>query len=502
MKPHAPRATGALVFTTATAAALIVAVAAGGAGAEPAAPSPQAPPDGVTYREAGRFTTAGKPRDLLLHPESKNLYVGSDDLADTADVNEGGLYVLNPADGSVRSTVIRIPGPTGTLGRRAVTRIGAALPGDGVVFGYPLRGIGTARTGDEAAAGVWVAGATVTDLGPGTGPGTGLVAQGPVLAEVDLATAAVRRSLTLEGGDSFAVDAARKTVWFTDFANRRLYKVDTERLAVVATVELPAGEGFGGFTEVDPQTGAVWVGLDNSVVVYAATGTRLGALTGKDLPRAARFDSATGQAFVVWQDAGDPSLPGSDNDGTLTVYRSADLTEAVRPVVLPGNQAQLGAASLAVQPGAEVVLVSSPAQGTITRLERFVPPAPSPDPSADPSADPSSQPSPSPDPSVSVPSPGSSAGTTPGPGSATSPAASPAPGPAAAGAVVGGTGGQPPAAGPAPAPAPHGSLASTGTTVLSLAGTAAALTLAGWALIRFRAGRSRSRSKSWVTNGG
>ncbi|WP_332758269.1 YncE family protein [Streptomyces sp. MT206] len=485
MKPHAPRVTGALVFTTATAAALIVAVTAGGAGAEPAAPSPQAAPGGVTYREAGRFTTAGKPRDLLLHPESKNLYVGSDDLADTADVNEGGLYVLNPADGSVRSTVTRIPGPTGTLARRAVTRIGAALPGDGVVFGYPLRGIGTARTGDETAAGAWVAGATVTDIGPGTGPGTALVAQGPVLAEVDLATAAVRRSLTLEGGDSFAVDAARKTVWFTDFANRRLYKVDTERLAVVATVELPAGEGFGGFTEVDPQTGAVWVGLDNSVVVYAATGTRLGALSGKDLPRAARFDSATGQAFVVWQDAGDPSLPGSDNDGTLTVHRSADLTELVRPVVLPGNQVQLGVASLAVQPGAEVVLVSSPAQGTITRLERFVPPAPSPDPS--------SHPSPSPDPSASAPSPGASAGTPTGPGTATSPAASPVPAPAgstaAPGAVVGGTGGQPPAAGAAPAPAPHGSLASTGTTVLSLAGTAAALTLAGWALIRFRAGR-------------
>ncbi|WP_073772855.1 YncE family protein [Streptomyces sp. MJM1172] len=484
MKPHAPRVTGALVFTTATAAALFVAVAAGGAGAEPAA-SPQAVPGGVTYREAGRFTTAGKPRDLLLHPESKNLYVGSDDLADTAEVNEGGLYVLNPADGSVRSTVTRFPGPTGTLGRRAVTRIGAALPGDGVVFGYPLRGIGTARTGDETAAGAWVAGATVTDLGPGTGPGTALVAQGPVLAEVDLATAAVRRSLTLEGGDSFAVDAARKTVWFTDFANRRLYKVDTERLAVAGTVELPAGEGFGGFTEVDPQTGAVWVGLDNSVVVYAATGTRLGALRGKDLPRAARFDSATGQAFVVWQDAGDPSLPGSDNDGTLTVHRSADLTELVQPVVLPGNHVQLGVASLAVQPGAEAVLVSSPAQGTITRLERFVPPEPSPDPS--------SHPSPSPDPSASAPSPGSSAGTPTGPGPATSPAASPSPAPAgstaAPGAVVGGTGGQPPEAGPAPAPAPHGSLASTGTTVLSLAGMAAALTLAGWALIRFRAGR-------------
>ncbi|MCX4529494.1 hypothetical protein OG982_27995 [Streptomyces sp. NBC_01551] len=486
MKPHAPRATGALVFTTATTAALIVTVAAGGAGAEPTAPSPPAAPDGVTYRETGRFTTAGKPRDLLLHPESKNLYVGSDDLADTADVNESGLYVLNPADGAVRGTVTRIPGPTGTLGRRAVTRIAAPLPGDGVVFGYPLRGIGTAKTGDETAAGAWVAGATVTDLGPGTGPATVLVAQGPVLAEVDLATAAVRRSLTLEGGDSFAVDAARKTVWFTDFGNRRLYKVDSERLAVVATVELPAGEGFGWFTEVDPQTGNVWVGLDDSVVVYAATGARLGALTGKDQPRAARFDAATGQAFVVWQDAGDPSLPGSDNDGALTVYRAADLTEVVRSVVLPGNQSQLGAASLAVQPGGEVVLVGSPAQGAITRLERTVPPKPSPDPSSDPSG-----PSPGPSASASGPGPVTPSAAPPLP-TTTSLAAPPA-------AAVGGTGGEPPHAAPGPgagpgpgpgsAPAPHGALASTGTTVLSGAGVAVALTAAGWGLIRLRAGR-------------
>ncbi|MEJ8641227.1 hypothetical protein WKI68_06505 [Streptomyces sp. MS1.HAVA.3] len=78
-----------------------------------------------------QFTTAGKPRDLLLHPDSKKLYVGSDDLPGTADVNESGLHVLDPADGKVRSTVGQAPGPTGTLGRRAVRQLVTPLPGTG-----------------------------------------------------------------------------------------------------------------------------------------------------------------------------------------------------------------------------------------------------------------------------------------------------------------------------------------------------------------------------------
>ncbi|MFJ9338654.1 hypothetical protein ACIRP0_05095 [Streptomyces sp. NPDC101733] len=341
------------------------------AGADPLAEVPEGI---VAYRSAADFTTTGKPRDLLLHPESKKLYVGSEDLPGTTEVNENGLYVLNPADGSVRGIVGQLPGPTGALGRRAVSRLIAPLPGDGVALGFPLRGIGTAREGDAAVAGAWVSGGTVTDAAPGVTPGTVLLAQGPVLSEVDLATAAVRRSLTLEGGDGFAVDPARKAVWFTDARGHRLYRIDTDTFQVSATVDLPAGEGFAGFTEVDPRTGAVWVGIDTSVVVHDATGRRVRTLAGTDLPRAARFDPVTKEVFVIRQDAGDPSQPGSDNDGTLTVYRTADFQEATTPVRLPRNQSQLGWASLAVEPGGGVVFVSNPAEGRITRLERTVSP--------------------------------------------------------------------------------------------------------------------------------
>ncbi|WP_420078804.1 hypothetical protein ACN6AT_06090 [Streptomyces sp. JL4002] len=328
----------------------------------------------AVYRPIARFTTAGKPRDLLLHPDSRHLYVGSEDLPGTAGTDEGGLHVLDPADGKVRSTVDRAPGPTGTLGRRAVRRLVAPLPGDGAVFVYPLRGIGTAKDGDAAAAGAWVPGGAVTDAAPGTTPATVLVAQGSVLSEVDIATAAVRRSVTLEGGEEFAHDPARGTVWFTDVAHRRMYRVDTATFTVAATVELPAGEGFGGFTEVDPETGAVWVGLDTSVVVHDAAGRRFDVIKGTDMPRAAEFDAATDQAFVVWQDTGDTSEPGSDNNGSLTVHRTGDLREAAPRVELPGNHAQSGEAALAVAPGGATVFVSDPAAGAITRLERATSP--------------------------------------------------------------------------------------------------------------------------------
>lgn len=372
--PLAPRRAGAAAAALGLVLVLAPAAARAAAPADGAAARADVPQGTVAYRPTAAFTTAGRPRDLLLHPESKKLYVGSDDLPDTAGANESGLHVLDPADGTLRSTVGQVPGPTGALGRRAVHRLIAPLPGDGVVFGYPLRGIGTAKDGDPAAAGAWAAGATVTDAGPGVTPGTVLIAQGPVLSEVDVATAAVRRSLTLEGGDTFAVDPARGTVWFTDTGNRRVYRIDTAAFRVAGTVELPAGDGLGGFTEVDPKTGALWVGLDTSIVVHDATGVRLGTIRGTDLPRAARFDPLTHEAFVAWQDEGDPSRPGSDGDGALAVYRTSDLREAAAPVALPGNHGQSGFAALAVTPGGGSVFVSSPAEGKITRLERSVSP--------------------------------------------------------------------------------------------------------------------------------
>ncbi|MEV7559342.1 hypothetical protein [Streptomyces sp. NPDC089795] len=358
-------ASAALALVLAAAATGSPVSAAGGEGAD-------VPQGTVAYRSVAQFTTVGKPRDLMLHPDSKKLYVGSDDLPETADVNESGLHVLAPADGKVRSTVGQAPGPTGTLGRRAVRQLLAPLPGDGVVFSYPLRGIGTAKDGDAAAAGAWVPGAAVTHATAGLTASTVLVAQGPVLSEVDIATAVVKRSVTLEGGDGFAVDVARGTVWFTDFTHRRMHRIDAASFQVTATVELPAGEGFGGFTEVDPETGAVWVGLDSSVVVHDAAGKRLGTLrgAGSDMPRAAAFDATTHQAFVVWQDAGDSSQPGSDNDGTLTVHRTRDLQEVMKTVVLPGLHVQLGSAAVAVEPGGANLFVSDPVAGRITRLER------------------------------------------------------------------------------------------------------------------------------------
>ncbi|WKD31274.1 hypothetical protein [Streptomyces xanthophaeus] len=366
---RAGAASAALALVLASAATGSPVAAAGGEGTD-------VPQGTVAYRSVAQFTTAGKPRDLLLHPDSKKLYVGSDDLPETADVNESGLHALDPADGRVRSTVGQAPGPTGTLGRRAVRQLLAPLPGDGAVFFYPLRGIGSAKDGDAAAAGAWVPGAAVTHATAGLTPSTVLVAQGPVLSEVDTATAAVKRSVTLEGGDTFAVDAARGTVWFTDIGNRRMYRIDAATFQVAATVELPDGEGFGGFTEVDPETGAVWVGLDTSVVVHDAAGKRLGTLrgAGTDMPRAAGFDATTHEAFVVWQDAGDTSQPGSDDDGKLTVHRTRDLQEVAKPVVLPGMHVQLGSAAVAVAPGGAAVFVSDPVHGRITRLERATSP--------------------------------------------------------------------------------------------------------------------------------
>ncbi|WP_031475740.1 immunoglobulin domain-containing protein [Streptomyces bicolor] len=120
------------------------------------------PPGTVSYVRAAEFTTAGRPLDLLLHPDSGKLYVGSDNIPDTADIAEQGLYAIDPKDGTLLGHIQQAPGATGALAARVVRWIAGPLAGDGVVFHYPLRGIGTAKDGDTAAKGVWLAGGTVT----------------------------------------------------------------------------------------------------------------------------------------------------------------------------------------------------------------------------------------------------------------------------------------------------------------------------------------------------
>ncbi|MFF8986045.1 hypothetical protein ACF08E_22045 [Streptomyces globisporus] len=329
----------------------------------------------VSYKSAAEFTTAGKPLDLLLHPDSKKLYVGADNLPDTADVDERGLHVLNPGNGTSESWISQAPGSTGALRASAAARIAGPLPGDGVVYNYPLRGVGSAKSGDEAATGVWLAGSTITDIAPGTTPDTVLVAQGATLSEIERATGTATRTLTLPGGTQFAADPERGALWYTDFAAGKLHRVDLTSFTVSGSFDLPGGPGgMAGFTETDPATGAVWVGIDRSVLVFDAAGTLVKTVVGKDLARDAAFDTASGRAYVVWQDGGDLSDPANDNNGTLTVYGTEDFAVAAKDLSLPGNHSQAGAASLAVEPGGAAVFVTSPAEGKITKLVRQVSP--------------------------------------------------------------------------------------------------------------------------------
>ncbi|MGW6719831.1 hypothetical protein [Streptomyces sp. NPDC054995] len=347
------------------------------AGQEPGEPGGEGvdvPAGTVSYKAAADFTSAGKPLDLLLHPESKKLYVGADNLPDTADVDERGLHVLNPEDGKAESWISQAPGSTGELRASAAARIAGPLPGDGVVYNYPLRGVGSAKAGDASAKGVWLAGSTITDIAPGTTADTVLVAQGAKLSEIDRATGTAVRSLTLPGGTQFAADPERGALWYSDFAAGKLHRVDLASFTVSGSFGLSGAQGATGFTETDPATGAVWVGVNRSVLVFDAAGKLLKTLVGKDLARDAAFDTATGRAYVAWQDGGDLSDPANDNNGTLTVYDSEDLAVAAKDVSLPGNHSQAGSASLAVEPGGATVYVTSPAEGKITKLVRQVSP--------------------------------------------------------------------------------------------------------------------------------
>ncbi|MVO86288.1 hypothetical protein GPA10_16360 [Streptomyces sp. p1417] len=286
-----------------------------------------------------------------------------------------GLYVLDRTRGTVRGHTATAPSSTGEQRPSAVRRIAAPLPGDGVVFHYPLKGLGTAKDGDTAARGVWLTGPTVTDVGPGPAPGAGgtvLVAQGAALTEVETATGTARRSLTLPGGGRFAVDAARGSVWSADLAGNKLYRVDTASFTVRQTVRLPVREGSEGFTAVDPATGSVWVGRQDEVTVFGPDGAVRGTVGGPDLARDVAFDGP--RAYVARQDVGDPDAPDYDGRGSLTVLDTTTLKPVAEPVPLPGNEAQLGSAAVAVAPGGAEVFVTSPAEGLVSRIERNTPP--------------------------------------------------------------------------------------------------------------------------------
>ncbi|MFE2253068.1 hypothetical protein ACFXC2_41110, partial [Streptomyces lavendulae] len=98
--PLVPRRTGAAAAALGLVLVLAPAVARAAVPADGAAARDDVPQGTVAYRATASFTNAGRPRDLLLHPESKKLYVGSDDLPETTGANESGLHVLEPGRGA------------------------------------------------------------------------------------------------------------------------------------------------------------------------------------------------------------------------------------------------------------------------------------------------------------------------------------------------------------------------------------------------------------------
>ncbi|WP_406397318.1 hypothetical protein [Streptomyces uncialis] len=347
------------------------------AGPPPGGEGVGVPPGTVSYHRTAEFTTAGKPLDVLLHPESKKLYVGSDNLADTADIDERGLYVLNPEDGKALAHLNQAPGNLGTPRASSVSRFIGPLAGDGARFQYPLRGIGSAKQGDTAMRGVWLAtGGTVHDVGPGTSTPTAvLVAQGSKLSEIDPKDGATLRSLTLESGSRFAVDTARGSVWFADFPGGKLYRVDTATLTLKDTIDVPdIASDATGVIEVDPESGAVWLGTGGTILVLGPDGKPVKKITDSDQAIAVAFDKSSRQAFVVRQDRGDLNEPGNDNNGSLTTYDTTDHTRTTEPVSLPGNHGQVGAAAVTVEAGGAVVYVTHPAEGKVLKLVRRVSP--------------------------------------------------------------------------------------------------------------------------------
>ncbi|MCX5561733.1 immunoglobulin domain-containing protein [Streptomyces sp. NBC_00038] len=319
----------------------------------------------VSYVQSAEFTTAGRPLDLLLHPDSGKLYVGSDNIPDTADVAEQGLYVLDPKDGKVLSHIAQAPGLNGAMANRVVRRIVASLAGDGVVFHYPLRGIGTAKDGDTVAQGIWATGATFTGVGQDADTSTVLVAAGPELRRVEIATGTVKDTVTLEGGNELGVDAAHGAAWSVGTAEgkRVLRRVDTGTFDVTATAELTTD--ILTFVEPDPATGNVWVGNGTSVLVFDKDAKLLTTLTGADRSMAMAFDQTTGRAFVLREDVSDGT---TDNTGTLQILDSATFQPVAADVALPGS-VRVGYAGVAVTPGATSVYITRSMESKVVKFD-------------------------------------------------------------------------------------------------------------------------------------
>ncbi|BCL26903.1 hypothetical protein ACFFS2_28195 [Streptomyces aurantiacus] len=487
-----PRAAGALVGIT---AAVLTAVAFGtpaaGAGADD-------PPGTGAYERATRLTTVGKPLDLLLHPESGKLYVGSDTVAGTPDGSLAGVYVVDPASASVRSWVKTSPGSTGAPAQLPGKRLAGPLPGDGVHYLVGLRGIAAARDGNATGTGGWLTGTTITQAKAGAKAGTVVVVRGTRLEEVAVGgtSVTVERTLTLPAtGGPLAVDTAAGQIWVTDNTNGLLRRVGSADFAPDGK-EIALGAGAAvSFLEWDTGRGVLWAGRGTVLEAYdIASGKPVASFDAKpgDTVADVAVDPRSGRAFAVWQDWGNPPEEG-DGVGQLSVYDTATFEDLDLGAELPGVNGQLGGSSVAVAPGGDAVFVASPSDASLTVFRAPVPPTPSASPSPSDSTSPPPSGSPSPDPSggPADPSPGD---TGPGAEPADTGTTVPVDGPAADGNGTGGTGGTGALGGTGSTTGGgslgttgDGSLASTGTDVLlpAAAGTAALLA-AGTAAVLWR----------------
>ena len=324
------------------------------------------PPGTISYVRSAAYTNVGRPLDLLLHPDSGKLYVGSENIPDTGDVAEQGLYVVDPGSGKLLGHIAQAPGAGGAMAARVVRRIIGPLAGDGVSFHFPLRGIGTAKDGDAAAQGLWYDGTSFTGVGQDADTSSVLIAAGPELRRVELATGTVTDTVTLEGGGRLGVDAERGTAWSIGTAGetRVLRRVDTATFQVTATTGIPADDSVF-FVETDPATGNVWIGGTTSVLVFDKDAQPQTTLPAVDRPSAAAFDEETGRAFVLREDLSDET---GDDDGSVEILDGATFERAAAPVTLPGSEST-SYAGIAVAPGATSVYVTRGMANEVVELD-------------------------------------------------------------------------------------------------------------------------------------